>query len=388
LPDWEQTLRLKYAQVDYSELYSSDKKANMSWFEKRDDDFFTIWISPQEKIDDDVIPVEGEIENAVENELEGMNECFMKQEHPEKRLNNHYLDKKYFLDILNIKLVDVQKLQNEELQFRSKMIDWRSFHFHQTDVGSPIYCPIGKQGEFRIIGLLTDYNIKKLVGPFRLRLIKEFSSPRIKSTTVTTTTMTLPRLPTTTTLEMLVLEENPWESFKFQKFKTTLAPTRPAETTTTEAIDFGEELCCFEMKIESVGADDFGQVGEYNLKKQAVEGQIVFYKRGSGNYLSFERSSRSWTLFVRNHGLFHSEPGETNCPKGMPIKKNGVKVAEVQCASYVPPASPTPPDPRIYLYETFFKGKLKENPETFLLSKLFFFVFSLFIYLFVTTFLI
>ena len=178
------------------------------------------------------------------------------------------------------------------------------------------------------------------------------------------------------------------------------APTKPAETTTTELIDFGEELCCFEMKVESVGADDFGQEGEYNLKKQAVEGQIVFYKRGSGNYLSFERSSRSWTLFVRNHGLFHSEPGETNCPKGMPIRKNGVKVAEgafltklyfdssVQCASYVPPASPTPPDPRIYLFESFFKGKLKENPEIFLLSKLFFFVFSLFIYLFVTTFLI
>jgi hypothetical protein len=106
------------------------------------------------------------------------------------------------------------------------------------------------------------------------------------------------------------------------------APTKPATTTTTESIDFGEELCCFEMKIESVGADDFGQGGEYNLKKQAVEGQIVFYKRGSGNYLSFERSSRSWTLFVRNHGLFHSEPGETNCPKGMPMKKNGVKVAQ------------------------------------------------------------
>ena len=155
LPDWEQTLRLKYAQVDYSELYSSDKKANMTWFEKRMDDFFTIWISPQKKIDDDVIPVEDEIENAVENELDGMNDCFMKQEHPEKRLNNHYQDENDILDILNIKLVDVEKVENEELQFRSKMVDWRSFHFHRTDVGSPIYCPIGKQGEFRILGLLT-----------------------------------------------------------------------------------------------------------------------------------------------------------------------------------------------------------------------------------------
>ena len=158
LQDWEQTFRLKYAQVDYSELYSSDKKANMTWFERREDDFFTIWISPREKIDDDVIPVEDEIENAVENELDGMNECFMKQEHPEKRLNNHYSDEKDFLDILNIKLVDVKKLKNEQLQFRSKMIDWRSFHFHRTDVGSPIYCPIGKQGEFRILGLLTGTN--------------------------------------------------------------------------------------------------------------------------------------------------------------------------------------------------------------------------------------
>ena len=66
----------------------------MTWFEKRDDDFFTIWISiwisPRQKINSEAIPVKNEIENAVESELDGMNECFMKQEHPEKRefLNN------------------------------------------------------------------------------------------------------------------------------------------------------------------------------------------------------------------------------------------------------------------------------------------------------------
>ena len=131
-----------------------------------------------------------------------------------------------------------------------------------------------------------------------------------------------------------------------------------------------------------------------------VEGQIVFYKVGSGNYLSFERHRRTWTLFVRNNGLFYSADGETNCPKGIPLKKNGLTVAEgafilkflfifsVKCASYVPPAKPTPPDPRIYLFESLFKDKLKDNPETFLLSKVFFLVFALFNYLFITTFLI
>ena len=82
------------------------------------------------------------------------------------------------------------------------------------------------------------------------------------------------------------------------------------------------------MEIESIEGESFGQEGEYNLKRQAVEGQIVFYKVGSGNYLSFERKSRIWTLFVRNHGLFYSADGETNCPKGIPLKKNGLTVAE------------------------------------------------------------
>ena len=82
-------MQLKKAKVDYSEYYSSAEKAKMTWFEKREDDFFTIWISiwisPRQKINSEAIPVKNEIENAVESKLDGMNECFMKQEHPEKR---------------------------------------------------------------------------------------------------------------------------------------------------------------------------------------------------------------------------------------------------------------------------------------------------------------
>ena len=81
------------------------------------------------------------------------------------------------------------------------------------------------------------------------------------------------------------------------------------------------------MVVDPVG-ERFGQEGAYNLKKQAIEGQLVFYKVGSGNYLSFERETRKWTLFVRNHGLFYSDDGETNCPKGIPLKRNGMPVAE------------------------------------------------------------
>jgi len=116
------------------------------------------------------------------------------------------------------------------------MIDWRLFHFQRHDIGSPIYCPIGEKGQFRILGLLTgknydlqkksknqDHNIEILFGPFRLRLIKEFASPRIpKSTTTRTSTITLPSLKSTTTLEMPEIEENPWESFVTQKFKSTI----------------------------------------------------------------------------------------------------------------------------------------------------------------------
>ena len=91
---------------------------------------------------------------------------------------------------------------------------------------------------------------------------------------------------------MLEIEENPWESFVTQKFKSTLenvskldfliifpffklkkAPTTPRKTTTTEKIIFEDEICCFKMDVESVGEEDFGQEGEYNLKKQAVEGK-------------------------------------------------------------------------------------------------------------------
>ncbi|CBY15325.1 unnamed protein product [Oikopleura dioica] len=226
-PDLELLLQLKKAKVDYSEYYSSAEKAKMTWFEKREDDFFTIWISiwisPRQKINSEAIPVKNEIENAVESELDGMNECFMKQEHPEKRLYNHYRDNDDFLDILNIKLVDVKNVDNDVLQFRPKMIDWRLFHFQRHDIGSPIYCPIGEKGQFRILGLLTDHNIEILFGPFRLRLIKEFASPRIpKSTTTRTSTITLPSLKSTTTLEMPEIEENPWESFVTQKFKSTI----------------------------------------------------------------------------------------------------------------------------------------------------------------------
>ncbi|CBY41361.1 unnamed protein product, partial [Oikopleura dioica] len=226
-PDLELLLQLKKAKVDYSEYYSSAEKAKMTRFEKREDDFFTIWISiwisPRQKINSEAIPVKNEIENAVESELDGMNECFMKQEHPEKRLYNHYRDNDDFLDILNIKLVDVKNVDNDVLQFRPKMIDWRLFHFQRHDIGSPIYCPIGEKGQFRILGLLTDHNIEILFGPFRLRLIKEFASPRIpKSTTTRTSTITLPSLKSTTTLEMPEIEENPWESFVTQKFKSTI----------------------------------------------------------------------------------------------------------------------------------------------------------------------
>jgi hypothetical protein len=45
---------------------------------------------------------------------------------------------------------------------------------------------------------ILDYNIDELVGPFRLRLINKFASPRIKSTAVTTTTTPSPTLTTTT----------------------------------------------------------------------------------------------------------------------------------------------------------------------------------------------
>ena len=121
---------------------------------------------------------------------------------------------------------------------------------------------------------ILDFNIEKLFGPFRLRIIKEFASPRLGwaktlksvgrggvtfsqseisifcvsqsqanvplphpkepltlllptlalrvTTTTMTTTTTATKLESTTTLEMLQIEENPWESFKFQKFKSTL----------------------------------------------------------------------------------------------------------------------------------------------------------------------
>jgi len=152
-PDLELLLQLRNAQVDFSESYSSAKKANVTHLQKTDD-FFTIWITPNEKIDDDVIPKKAEIEFAIESELDGMNNCFMKQEHPEKRLYNHYQDESDHLDILNIKLLDIEEDGNE-LEFRSRMMNWRSFHFHRTDVGSPIYCPIGENGEYRILGLIT-----------------------------------------------------------------------------------------------------------------------------------------------------------------------------------------------------------------------------------------
>ena len=99
-----------------------------------------------------------------------------------------------------------------------------------------------------------------------------------------------------------------------------------------------------------------------------------------------------------------SAESETNCPEGMALKKDGMTVASgkkkktkstknhpflVKCASYVPPPTPTPPDPRVYIFQSLFENvKLKENPESFLLSKVFFLVFALFNYLVITTFLV
>ena len=129
---------------------------------------------------------------------------------------------------------------------------------------------------------------------------------------------------------MFQIEENPWEGVVFQKLKSTLAPTPPQITTTTaEKIIFEEEVCCFKMIIEPVDGDKFGQEGEYNLKKAAIEGQLVFYKVGSGNYLSFERNARKWSLFVRNHGMFYRKGSEgcLNCSKNSFIRPEKALIA-------------------------------------------------------------
>ena len=149
-------MELKQAKIDYSEFYSSSKKGNITSFDDRDDGFFIIWMTTTKSLQNHLIPRNGEIEDAMEKRLEGMQYCFTKQEDPEFRETNFYQNDQGHLAILNLKIYFLELRENgKELEFSAKMREQRFWTFQNYDVGSPIYCPIGKNGRYRILGLLT-----------------------------------------------------------------------------------------------------------------------------------------------------------------------------------------------------------------------------------------
>ena len=103
-----------------------------------------------------LVPRQGEIEEAMEKRLEGMQFCFTKQEDPQFRATNFYQNEKDNLAILNLKIYFLELAEDGKiLEFSAKMRELRFWTFQNYDVGSPIYCPIGENGEYRILGLLT-----------------------------------------------------------------------------------------------------------------------------------------------------------------------------------------------------------------------------------------